>query len=78
MERERATTLLGRDGPNRVRWIFSHRRKVAEGLAIIEPRLSNLGGGVRKTVDHVLIGLVEEGVSKSSNIIDCKTLVLHL
>jgi hypothetical protein len=25
------------DGPNRVRWIFGRRRKIAKGLAILEP-----------------------------------------
>jgi hypothetical protein len=35
----RVTALLGRDGPNRVRWIFGRRGKIPESLAVIKPGL---------------------------------------
>ena len=54
--------LLRGDGPNRVRRIFSCGRKVAEGLAVIEPLLFLFGSGVGVVRDDVFIGLFEEGV----------------
>jgi hypothetical protein len=66
----RVTALLGRDGPNGVRWIFSCGREIAEGLAIIEPCLPNLGGGVRKIDGHVLIRLIEALVAFFAEILE--------
>jgi hypothetical protein len=60
--KERVTVLLGRDGPNGVHGVLGCGGKVAEGLAVIEPRLSSLGGGVRVVGDNVFIRLLEEGV----------------
>jgi hypothetical protein len=66
----RVTALLGRDGPNRVRWIFSYGGEVTEGLAVIEPCLSSLGGGVRKIDGHVLIRLIEALVAFFAEILE--------
>ena len=48
--------------PNNVRWIFRVRRKVAEGLAIVEPPLSSLGGGVGVVDGGDIICFSEEGI----------------
>ena len=46
-------------GPNGVRGVLGCGGKVAEGLAVIEPRLSSLGGRVRVVRDNVFVRLVE-------------------
>jgi hypothetical protein len=55
--------LIWTYGPNRVRGVLGIRGEVSEGLAVVEPRLSSLGGRVRVVGDNVFISLVEKSIA---------------
>ena len=50
-------------GPNRVRWIFGRRRKIAKGLAVLEPFPLFFEGCVWPIGKGVLIRFSEENVA---------------
>jgi len=62
------------DGPNRVRWIFGHRGKIPESLAVIKPGLLYRSIRVRKIKSRIPIGLGEKGVPLGAEFLEGLTI----